>query len=192
MIAIRRRARLACAGLLLCAASAAPAADIAKGRDIYNFRCYFCHGYSGDARTLAATFLEEKPRNFQATNPAKWPVERIARRVRDGEPGTAMKSFRNILSEEEIKDVAAFVRHEFLERRARNTRYHTAQNGWPDHSRYAAAFPFARGEIALDTDPGRLTPRQRAGRDLFLSACMTCHDRARVNHAGPAWERVSP
>ena len=23
------------------------------GRAIYNYRCYFCHGYSGDARTLA-------------------------------------------------------------------------------------------------------------------------------------------
>ena len=31
-----------------------------RGRAIYNFRCYFCHGYSGDARTLAATYLQSR------------------------------------------------------------------------------------------------------------------------------------
>jgi cytochrome c oxidase cbb3-type subunit 3 len=180
---------LACLAALI--AASASAADPGRGREVYNFRCYFCHGYSGDARTLAATYLEVKPRDFQAADPAQFPVERIAARVRDGVPGTAMKGFRGILTEQEVEDVAAFVRDEFVEKRAPNTRYHTVENGWPDHGRYAAAFPFARGEIALDADPRGLGEAGRAGRELFLSACITCHDRARVNDPGPVWERAA-
>ena len=33
--------------------AAADPAENEHGRAVYNFRCYFCHGYSGNARTLA-------------------------------------------------------------------------------------------------------------------------------------------
>jgi mono/diheme cytochrome c family protein len=78
------------------------------GRKVYNFRCYFCHGYSGDAKTLAATYLTPAPRDFTAAAPAEWPVARIAEVLRQGRDGTAMKSFRGILDEEELHAVAAF------------------------------------------------------------------------------------
>jgi cytochrome c oxidase cbb3-type subunit 3 len=191
IVRMRSLARIAAAAAIACATGTG-AADLAKGRDVYNFRCYFCHGYSGNARTLASTYLRVKPRDFQSADPSQLSLERIAGRVREGVPGTAMKGFRGVLTEAEIADVAAFVRDEFVEKRAPNTRYHTEENGWPDHERYAAAFPFARGEIALDADPATLDARQREGRRLFLSACVTCHDRARVNDAGPAWQAVGP
>ncbi|MEQ1714686.1 MAG: L-2-amino-thiazoline-4-carboxylic acid hydrolase [Hyphomicrobium sp.] len=35
-----------------------------RGRAVYNFRCYFCHGYSGDAATLASSYLTPRPRDF--------------------------------------------------------------------------------------------------------------------------------
>src|SRR3972149_1718982 len=51
--------------------SAMPAtgAQVELGRRIYNFRCYYCHGYSGDARTLAATLLTPKPADFTGISP---------------------------------------------------------------------------------------------------------------------------
>jgi cytochrome c oxidase cbb3-type subunit III len=155
-----------------------------RGREIYNFRCYFCHGYSGDAKTLATTYLNPPPRNF--TTAALTPVQ-IAHAVREGRSGTAMKSFRGVLASDDIEAVAAFVAAEFVRDKAANTAYHTEANGWPRHERFGAAFPFARGEIALDTVPDVLTPVQRQGRQLFVSACMTCHDRARVEDEGPVW-----
>lgn len=173
------------------ATSMSAMADL-SGRDIYNARCYVCHGYSGDARTLAASFLTPAPRNFQRTARVALPLARIISAVRDGVPGTAMPAFRSVLGSEEIAAVAAFVDGELLDRRAADARYHTAQNGWPDHTRYAAAFPFARGEIALDAEESGLTPSQRSGRRMFLEACITCHERARSGGAGPAWERVTP
>lgn len=187
----RSLAAFALAGAAL-AAIASPAPDPGAGRRIYNFRCYYCHGYSGDARTLAATMLPTKPRDFTALDAGEMPPTRIARAVRDGLPGTAMKSFAAALSPAEIDAVAAFVHDEFVVRRAPNTRYHTAANGWPGHERYAIAYPFAEGRLALDAPEASLTERERAGRRLFLETCITCHDRARTVEPGPAWERVGP
>ena len=163
----------------------APAADIELGRKVYNFRCYFCHGYSGDARTLAASYLNPRPRDFTTAPPLE--REAILQTVRTGRPGTAMKSFSGILSEAELVAVAAFVETEFVQRKAPNTAYHTEANGWPDHQRFRIAFPFVRGEIKLDAAIEALTPAQQQGRQLFLTSCISCHDRAHVNDEGPAW-----
>lgn len=158
------------------------------GRKVYNFRCYFCHGYSGDARTLAASYLNPKPRDFSATAPASLARSRMLGAVRDGRDGTAMKGFAGILDEREIAAVTDFVRNEFMLKRAPNTRYHTPQNGWPDHERNRLAFAFARGEIAIDTPWEQLDQSQQRGKRLFMAACITCHDHGRVVQAGAVWE----
>lgn len=155
-----------------------------RGRAVYNFRCYFCHGYAGDAKTLASTYLKPPPRDFTSTSLG---AAQVAAVVQEGRGGTAMKSFAAVLSRDEIEAVAAFVAREFVQDKAPNTRYHTAGNGWPDHERHRVAFPFARGDVALDTPLEDLDEQQRAGRRLFLNACVSCHDRARVVDEGPAW-----
>ena len=163
------------------------AAQHELGRKVYNFRCYFRHGHSGDAKTLAASYLNPLPRDFSTATPQQLPREAILAAVRDGRAGTAMKSFRGILDEAEMSAVAAFVAQEFVRDKARNTAYHTPENGWPGHEKFAPAFPFARGEIALDEPLERLTAAQRDARRLFLTSCISCHDRARVADEGPAW-----
>jgi cytochrome c oxidase cbb3-type subunit 3 len=164
------------------------AAGQASGRDIYNFRCYFCHGYSGTARTLAAEMLSPTPRDFTATAVHELSRGEMVAAVRDGKPGTAMKPFASLLSEEEIRSVVEFVRDEFMIRAAPNTRYHTVANGWADHERFAKAFPFVKGEIPLSADEMRLTPEQRTGRTLYLTSCISCHDMARRPQDPPSWE----
>jgi cytochrome c oxidase cbb3-type subunit III len=155
-----------------------------RGREVYNYRCYFCHGYSGDAKTLAATYLTPPPRNFTRSTLQPGQIEQV---LRQGRAGTAMKSFVGVISKDEISAVAAFVAREFVQDKAPNTTYHTAANGWPGHQRHAGAFPFARGEIPLDTPLQQLDEPQRAGRQLFVTACISCHDRARVLDEGPVW-----
>ncbi len=154
-----------------------------RGRKIYNFRCYFCHGYSGDARTLASTFLNPKPRDFTSVAPNQLSRDAMLAALRDGRPGTAMKSFRGILAPADMEAVTDFVRGEFIASHAPNTRYHSAENGWPNHDRYKAAYPFVRGEIALDQP--NLTPQQEAGRRLFRASCVTCHDQPLAAHQSP-------
>ena len=159
-----------------------------QGRRIYNYRCYFCHGYAGDGDTLAASFLDPPPRAFTRADPDVLTRQRMIKAVRDGRPGTAMMGFGGVLSETEIAAVVDFVRENFILRRWPNTRYHTPENGWPDHQRYRAAYPFALGEIPLDTPWEQLSETQRAGKRLYLSSCVSCHDRARVTEEGAIWQ----
>lgn len=173
---------------IVAAGSAATTQDLELGRRIYNFRCYYCHGYSGNARTLAAAFLTPKPVDFTSISPNTLSRERMLQSIQLGRPGTAMMSFTSVLQPNEIAAVTDFVRHEFMLAKAENTRYHTEANGWFNHQRYAAAFPFALGEIPLDTPWEKLTPQQVDGKRLFMTSCVSCHDRARENNEDMHWE----
>jgi len=157
------------------------------GRKIYNFRCYFCHGYSGDAKTLATTYLAPKPRDFTRDDENSISRKQMVDAVRDGKPGTAMKGFKGIISESDIELVVDFVREEFIRSKAENTRYHTAANGWPNHERNKLAFPFAAGEIPLDRPWEQLNADEQRGKRLFLTTCISCHDHARTEDPGPVW-----
>ena len=148
-----------------------------KGRSIYNFRCYFCHGYSGNAQTLAATYLSPKPADFTRLSAANASIQSIALTVKYGRPGTGMRPFQGILNDQEIEEVSRFVRSEFVERKAVNTRYHTPENGWPNHERHKAAFPFVTGEIAVSRSWELLSPQEVMGKRVYLASCITCHDR---------------
>lgn len=159
-----------------------------EGRAIYNFRCYFCHGYSGDAKTLAASYLTPKPRNFITTTVESLSRDAMLHAVTNGRPGTAMKRFSNTLTKDEIALVVDFVRNEFIINKAPNTYYHTVENGWPNHERYAAAFPFALGTIPIDQPWEALNKEQQQGKRLFMQSCITCHDRAKVDDEGVIWE----
>ena len=174
--------------------------QLEAGRKIYNFRCYFCHGYSGNAQTVAASFLTPSPIDFTGAKAAAFTPEHIVSVLQSGKPGTAMPSFRNVLTDLEMAQVAAFVVDEFVRRKAPNTHYHTPENGWPDHQRYRAAFPFATGEIPVSRPWEELSEEQMRGKRLFLSGCVTCHDRgggsarhegtgeSRSNSVGVIWE----
>lgn len=182
-------ARLAAWAALAALPLTAPAADrLAEGRAVYNYRCYFCHGYSGDARTLAATYLHPRPTNFQAADPGQLTRERVLTALHQGRPGTAMKPFVGIISEADMQAVADFVVDEFVKNKAANTRYHTPENGWPDHDRYRAAFPFAKGEIPLSRPWDSLTPAEAEGKRLYLSACVSCHDRGAPAEDEVTWD----
>lgn len=157
------------------------------GRKIYNFRCYFCHGYSGDAKTLAATYLAPKPRDFTRDDEKSISREQMISAVRDGKPGTAMKGFKGIIPENDIGLVVDFVRQEFVRSKAVNTRYHIPENGWPNHERNEVAFPFATGKIPLDRPWEQLSPIEQKGKRLFLTTCISCHDHARTDDPGPVW-----
>ncbi len=118
--------------------------------------------------------------------------EAMIRSVTDGREGSAMMSFASVLNRAEIEAVVDYVRDVFIAGDGLNTRYHIIENGWDDHERYALAFPFALGEIALDRPLEQLTEVQREGRQLFITSCVTCHDRSgvgsAVNDEGDLWK----
>jgi len=151
---------------------------LSAGQKIYNERCYFCHGYAGDARTVAASFLTPPPVDFTRADAKIFTPPFIISVLRKGEPGTAMQSFAGILTEAEMEQVAIFVVDAFVwGNNLIQTYYHTPQNGWPDHQRYADAFPFATGKVSMSQAVETLTPAQLRGRELYLSSCVICHNR---------------
>ncbi|HXE39857.1 MAG TPA: c-type cytochrome [Azonexus sp.] len=176
------------AALALLPATASATNRVEEGRAVYNFRCYFCHGYSGDGKTLAATYLTPRPTDFKRADPAYLNSERVREVLSLGKPGTAMKPFTGILSQQEMQAVAEFVVDEFVRRKADNTAYHTVENGWPEHERYRAAFPFAKGEIPLSRPWENLTPEESEGKRLYLASCVSCHDRGAPTDDEITWD----
>jgi len=162
-----------------------------QGRTIYNYRCYFCHGYSGDSKTLTSTYLDPAPRNFTRTDPASLTRQTMIETVRYGKPETAMHGFSRLLNDSQIAAVVEFVRTEFMLEQRTNTYYHTVANGWPNHDRYREAFPFATGAMLLDSPWQQLSPAQVRGKQLYLTSCITCHDRAVVSDEGEIWSKQS-
>lgn len=110
--------------------------------------------------------------------------------VTRGRKDTAMKGFATLLSADDITAVVDFVRVTFMAGNPGvNAYYHTAENGWPNHERrYGAAYPFVLREIALDTPWESLTPEQQQGKRLFMSGCITCHDRGKAGESGVIWD----
>jgi cytochrome c oxidase cbb3-type subunit 3 len=98
-----------------------------------------------------------------------------------------MASFDGILDPGEMQAVAAFVVEEFVTARRPNTRYHTAENGWPDHERFSAAFRFVRDPAALALPPEQLDEADQRGRRLYLATCISCHDAPRAT-GEVAWD----
>lgn len=169
-------------------ANAEPADELEQGKALYDYYCYQCHGYSGDGNTLASTYLDPAPRNFTKSDPSRLTPADMIDAVSHGKPGTGMVSFTRVLKPEEIESVVNYIRQAFMQETPRQALYHSAENGWLNHYRYAAAFPFASGEIPLDTAWDSLSDNQRRGKQLYMNACISCHDRAKVQNEGPVWE----
>jgi cytochrome c oxidase cbb3-type subunit 3 len=159
-----------------------------QGRAVYNFYCYQCHGYAGDAKTLASSFLNPQPRNFAATDPAHLSREQMITTLREGRDGTAMVSFSSVLQDGEITAVIDYIRAEFMSGEKSRLVYHSPENGWVNHERYAAAFPFAKGDIPLDRKWEQLTAEQQQGKRLYMTACISCHDRGNLQADGAIWD----
>ena len=170
-------------------ASEALPAKLETGRGIYNEHCYFCHGYSGDAKTLASLYLEPAPLDFTRTRPETLTREHMIDAVSSGKPGTAMQAYSRLLDRNEIAAVVEFVRDEFMLNSRANSRYHTAENGWPDHQRYAPAFPFVSGQATLEDWP-QSAAATGAGQ-LFASACISCHEPVAQDADDAPWRKRS-
>jgi DMSO reductase family type II enzyme heme b subunit len=111
----------AIAGLLAISFTPAMAkpGDVKKGDAIYLKRCLQCHGKEGDGLGSAAERLNPPPRDFSlglykfktSAFDADLPNdEDLFRMIRDGMPGTAMPGWSDILSEQDMWDVVAYIK----------------------------------------------------------------------------------
>jgi mono/diheme cytochrome c family protein len=95
------RLRVACVLPLLIGTAAVQAADIFKGREVYELHCQSCHGVDGRS-------IEPGTPDFSRGESLFAPDSELVRELREG--GGMKPAYRGMLTDEELRDVVAYVR----------------------------------------------------------------------------------
>ncbi|RMF57488.1 MAG: hypothetical protein D6748_11045 [Calditrichaeota bacterium] len=93
-------------------------ASIERGRLVYQQACEACHGANGDGNGPYAEALNPRPRDFtsgqykfRSTPGGSLPTDNdLYNTVANGVPRTFMPPWKNLLSEENIRDVVAYIK----------------------------------------------------------------------------------
>ncbi|RMH05712.1 MAG: cytochrome c [Nitrospirae bacterium] len=97
-------------GLLLSYTSGAESPNLENGRAIYERHCQSCHGERGRGDGPRAPFLSPRPGNFVSAATSVKSDEELLAVIANGKPRTAMKGWADILSEQDQRDVLAYIR----------------------------------------------------------------------------------
>lgn len=91
----------------------------AEGQKLYEQNCSACHGVNGDGRGPRAYFISPRPRNF--TNSQEMvgieDSSHLFTVTREGIVGTVMPAWGGVLSDEQIKDIVAYIEKAFLKKK---------------------------------------------------------------------------
>ena len=117
---INRRATLVFSlSMALCTVALAESGDTDRGAEIYARRCVLCHGEDGDGLGPAAERLNPPPRDFSF---GQYKIKStgfddivpndndLFRMISDGMPGTAMPGWGDMLSDQDIRDLIAYIK----------------------------------------------------------------------------------
>ena len=89
--------------------------DATKGGAFYNKNCATCHGVKGDGKGPRAYFINPKPRNFlHSASRQEFNRVKLFEMISNGERGTEMPAWKQVLSPQEIANVAEFVFQRFI------------------------------------------------------------------------------
>src|SRR5580765_5579019 len=118
-----RRVRLiaggtVCAMLVIGAALLPARAQAPKGKAIFDAKCTECHGASGKGDGPASVLLTPRPRDFttgkfkiRTTESGTGPTDDdLMQTVRQGMYGTSMPAWNRILSDDDMRDVVAYIK----------------------------------------------------------------------------------
>ena len=151
--------------LFICTtAFSSPPADQASttlGKSIYEARCALCHGTNGKANSIAAPFIDPRPRDFTAgkfkfrsTETGSIPTDDdLLKTIREGLHGTSMPDWKDFISIDSAKAVIAYLK----------TFSPRFQNEQPKPVKTGAA---------VQSSPASI----EAGKKMFVQMqCQSCH-----------------
>jgi mono/diheme cytochrome c family protein len=91
--------------------------DVKVGEQIYRQYCAYCHGDKGDGNTALGRALIPRPRDFtNAQMMSHLDSKQLAQAIAHGKPGTSMAPWNGVLTPEDIRRVALFIRQKFQQR----------------------------------------------------------------------------
>lgn len=79
------------------------------GAEVFHTNCETCHGSQGHGDGPAGQALDPRPRNLAVLQKTA-ADDFLFWRIREGKPGTSMVAWKGILTDEQIWQVAAFIR----------------------------------------------------------------------------------
>ena len=139
--------------------------------EIYKGLCARCHGEKGDGKGVTYLYLDPAPRDLtKAEFMNSKPEERFLKSLKEGVPGTSMPPWERVLSEQQRKDVLAYVFQNFV----KQPREKLVQHKVP------AQNPVASSPTSI-----------AEGEKLFLDRCTGCHGR-KADGKGPNSIDISP
>ena len=145
--------------LLLCLGSTASHAGVSEGQELYDAYCQICHGGLGEGQTMGKPLNDNVSRNLTD--------EELIAVITGGRSGTGMAAWGSSFSEQEILDVASYVR--------------VLQGG--------TGLSTMDENATVSDDPAVL-----AGEQLFngSAGCVSCHSyRDQGGNVGPALDGVA-
>jgi sulfur oxidation c-type cytochrome SoxX len=142
-----------------------------SAKEIYKGICARCHGEKGDGKGVTHLYLDPAPRDLtKAEFMNSKPEERFLQSLKEGVPGTSMPPWERVLSEQQRKDVLAYVFQNFVKK--------------PREPLPVRKVP--------ERNPIPSTPQSIAeGEQLFLVRCIGCHGR-KADGKGPNSLDISP
>jgi mono/diheme cytochrome c family protein len=93
---------------VLAAAETPPGAD--RGRGIFEQRCAVCHGQEGRGDGAQAPFLSPRPASLISAGTSAKSDQDLLKVIANGKPRTAMSGWKDVLSEEEQREVLRYIR----------------------------------------------------------------------------------
>ncbi len=150
-----------------------PIADT-PGHQLFDLFCVSCHGENMDGRGIVAGMLDPLPRDFSKYQFVSSYEIRFKDSIRDGVNGTAMPTWKNILSDEDIDKLVAYIKEQSLKDVKKFTRIEVQLPRAGDLER----LDYKERGIALvagDVDKGS---------ESFQKFCTSCHGKL-ANGKGP-------
>ena len=86
------------------------AGDPAKGKVVFEKNCMSCHGSDGKGTGPMGPLLTPPAANYTSETTRLKTDAELLHTIQEGRPGTAMRSFKQWLSKQEMRDVLSYVR----------------------------------------------------------------------------------
>jgi mono/diheme cytochrome c family protein len=150
------------------------------GKVLYDTYCLSCHGEKFDGNGPLSALLDPLPRAFKYQFIASY-EKRFKDSIRDGIAGTAMPTWKNTLSDEEIDTVIEYIKKNTLG----DENYVRLDVKLPKVGDPERMDPKDKGTLIEPGDPER-------GHEYFQKYCTSCHGKL-ANGKGPnAYNLVHP